>query len=174
MATGNPRVKFFVHFLLIPIQECGVNSCECQIGYYLAEDGTDCIAESQILEKVKMFKTYRFEELWSNEGDSSGKKLTIIRGNTTIEKVGEDDAAAAIDPLYNLGDRLIIGEVVKADPDSSSEIDKDTLTYAFVYRRHSSSTISPFKLPYSYNLIWDSSGTRNSNQKAGSKNIYFS
>ena len=162
--------------MLILIQECGVNSCECQIGYALSEDGTECIAESQILEKVKMFKTYRFQEVWTNEGDSSSKKLTIIRGNTTIEKVGKDKADAQIDPLYNLGDRLIVGEVRKApkkDPEKDKEnqavVDKETLTYAFVYRRHSSSTISPFKLPYSYNLIWDSSGTRNSNSKAGSK-----
>ena len=47
--------------------------------------------------------------------------------------------------------RIISGDVVKDE------------TYAFVYRRHSSSKLSPFKLPYSYNLVWDSSGSRNKN-----------
>ena len=37
-------------------------------------------------------------------------------------------------------------------------------TFAFLYRRHATSSISPFKLPYSYNLIWDSTG-RNNNHK---------
>ena len=113
-----------------------------------------------------MFKTYRFETLWTNKGDSSGEKLTIIRGNPTIEKEGDDDDYDEIDPLYNLGDRLIIGDVIQKDPDNEEEeMDKSTLTYAFMYRRHASSSISPFKLPYSYNLIWDSSGTRNTNPK---------
>ena len=41
---------------------------------------------------------------------------------------------------------------------SVNRAEKQDETYAFLYRRHSTSTISPFKLPYSYNLIWDSSG----------------
>ena len=108
-----------------------------------------------------------------DQGDSSGKKITIIRGSTKIENK-TDEADAEIDPLFNLGDRLIVGEVVKADTENQVEVDKDTLTYAFVYRRHSSSTISPFKLPFSYNLIWDSSGTRNTHPKAGSKHKLWS
>ena len=35
---------------------------------------------------------------------------------------------------------------------------KENETYAFVYRRMSSSVETPFKLPFSYNLIWESTG----------------
>ena len=48
-----------------------------------------------------MFKTYRVETLWSNEGDTGDKKVSIIRGSTKIEAKGDD---AETDPLYNLGD----------------------------------------------------------------------
>ena len=70
----------------------------------LSSDGTECLPESQTLDKIKMFKMYRFIELWNN-GESGENKITIIRGDTTIEN--EEDSV--IDPLYNLGDRLIKG-----------------------------------------------------------------
>ena len=125
------------------------------MNYESNEEGTQCHPETTVLEKIKMFKTHRFEELWNNEGDGSGKKLTIIRGLTEIKK---EEGDLDVDPLYNLGDKLVVGDIVPNE------------TYAFIYRRHVSSTISPFKLPYSYNLIWDSSGARNKNPKQGAKN----
>ena len=59
--------------------------------------------------------------------------------------------------MYSLGDHLIVGDV------------KQKETYAYIYRRHISSIKSPFKLPYSYSLMWDSSGINNQNSKAGQK-----
>ena len=56
----------------------------------------------------------------------SGETITIVRGNTTIE-VEEDEDESVLDPLYNLGDRIIKGEIKKHE------------TYAFVYRRMPSS-----------------------------------
>ena len=85
--------------------ECGVKSCECKMKHDLSSDGTECLPESQTLDKIKMFKMYRFIELWNN-GESGDNKITIIRGDTTIEN--EEDSV--IDPLYNLGDQLIKGQ----------------------------------------------------------------
>ena len=48
---------------------------------------------------------FQFQEIWTN-GESGDDKMTIIRGKTSIEK--KDEADSQIDPLYNLGDRLII------------------------------------------------------------------
>ena len=77
-------------------------------------------------------------------GVSPDLRVTIIRGNTTIE----DNKENKVDPLFNLGDRIISGA-----------IEKDA-TSAFVYRSLSSSIETPFRLPYSYNKIWESTGQK--------------
>ena len=40
----------------------------------ISKDKTECIPESALLEKIKMFETYRIEEIWSNEGDRSNQR----------------------------------------------------------------------------------------------------
>ena len=101
-------------------------SCECEMNMEVSADGTQCVPKSDMLDRVKMFQSYRVKEIWTNKGDRSGETITIVRGNTTIE-VTEDEDESVLDPLYNLGDRIIKGEV------------KENETYAFVYRRMSSS-----------------------------------
>ena len=71
----------------------------------LSSDKTECWPKSSVLDKIKMFKMFQFQEIWTN-GESGDDKMTIIRGKTSIEK--KDEADSQIDPLYNLGDRLII------------------------------------------------------------------
>ena len=75
------------------------------MNYELTEDGTECFAESMLMDKVKMFKTYRVETLWSNTGDTRDQKVSIIRGSTKIES---EENGAEKDPLYNLGDRTSV------------------------------------------------------------------
>ena len=59
---------------LFPNSECGAKSCECKMNTEISKDKTECIPESDLLEKIKMFETYRIEEIWSNEGDRSNQR----------------------------------------------------------------------------------------------------
>ena len=127
------------------------------MNFELSQDETECSLESVTLEKLKMFKTYRVKELWRNDGDNSHKLIKLVRGSTTIiPGEGEENVESlTTDSLYNLGDRLIMGDI-------NDWRFKESENYAFVYRGHVSNTVPPFKLPYSYNLIWDSSGESSS------------
>ena len=49
----------------------------------ISKDKTECVPESAMLEKIKMFKTYRIEEIWTNQGDRSnqqGPRRTNLQG----------------------------------------------------------------------------------------------
>lgn len=79
------------------------------MNYDLSEDGTECIPQSMILEKLKMFKTKHFEEIWAH--GKGPAKIRIIRG-TTLAKlckyaaegedkcVGAGDKTCAYDPTF--------------------------------------------------------------------------
>ena len=40
----------------------------------ISKDKTECVPESTMLEKIKMFETYRIEEIWTNQGDRSNQR----------------------------------------------------------------------------------------------------
>ena len=48
--------------------ECGVKSCECEMNMEVSPDGTQCLPKSDMLDRVKMFQSYRVKQIWTNKG----------------------------------------------------------------------------------------------------------